>query len=184
MFSPLKVVLFAFISFAALALAIPSPASPSKDPRDVILGYNNALNIAVDPLRYVTTVNATSDSITPVLDEVCGILAELINDLSLSSLSFCDCTVHDIIALIAITLEIIFEALGICYNSFSGLGPLLGNLVTLIVKLLDVVLALVGGLVTELLVLLIGNGCALVILDLKLTDLINLLGLGGLLPWP
>lgn len=55
---------------------------------------------------------------------------------------------------------------------------------TLVVKLLDVVLALVGGLVAELLILLIGNGCALVILELKLTDLINCLGLGGLLPWP
>jgi hypothetical protein len=44
-----------------------------------------------------------------------------------------------------------------------------------------VVLALVGGLVGELLVLLIGNGCASILLTLKLGALINLLGLGGLL---
>lgn len=50
-----------------------------------------------------------------------------------------------------------------------------------VVELLDVVLALVGGLVGELLILLIGNGCAGVILELKLLDLINCLGLGGLL---
>ena len=43
------------------------------------------------------------------------------------------------------------------------------------------VVALVGGLVGELIVLLIGNGCAGLILDLHLGDLINALGLGGLL---
>jgi hypothetical protein len=50
-----------------------------------------------------------------------------------------------------------------------------------VVGLLDVVLALVGGLVGELLILLIGNGCAGILLKLKLGVLINLLGLGGLL---
>lgn len=43
------------------------------------------------------------------------------------------------------------------------------------------VLALVGGLVGELLILLIGNGCAGILLKLKLSVLLNLLGLGGLL---
>lgn len=51
----------------------------------------------------------------------------------------------------------------------------------LVVELLKVVLALVGGLVGELLILLISNGCAGIILDLKLGPLINCLGLGGLL---
>lgn len=50
MFSPLKVTLFAFISFAALALAMPSPAGSPKDARAVILDYNSALDVAVDPL--------------------------------------------------------------------------------------------------------------------------------------
>lgn len=43
------------------------------------------------------------------------------------------------------------------------------------------VLGLVGELVAELLVLLIGNGCAGIILGLKLDPLINCLGLGSLL---
>ena len=50
MFSPLKVALFAFISFATLALAIPYPADQPKDPRVAISNCNNALDIAVDPL--------------------------------------------------------------------------------------------------------------------------------------
>lgn len=53
-----------------------------------------------------------------------------------------------------------------------------------VVGLLDVVLALVGGLVGELLILLIDNGCAGILLKLKFSvfgALINLVGLGGLL---
>jgi len=50
-----------------------------------------------------------------------------------------------------------------------------------IVELVQVVLGLVGPLVAELLVLLIGNGSAGVILGLKLGPLINCLGLGSLL---
>ena len=63
MFSPLKVVLFAFISFAALALAIPSPASSSEDPRALILGCNDELVEAVLPLRpFYLTVYTSFDS--------------------------------------------------------------------------------------------------------------------------
>jgi len=50
-----------------------------------------------------------------------------------------------------------------------------------VVELLDVVLVLVGGLAGELLILLIDNGCAGILLRLKLGVLVNLLGLGGLL---
>ena len=49
------------------------------------------------------------------------------------------------------------------------------------VELVNVVLGLVGVLVVELLVLLIGNGCAGTILGLNLKALIDSLGLGGLL---
>jgi hypothetical protein len=52
---------------------------------------------------------------------------------------------------------------------------------SVIVELVQVVLVLVGPLVAELLVLLIGNGSAGVILGLKLGPLINCLGLGNLL---
>jgi hypothetical protein len=54
MFS-VKVALFAFISFAALALAIPSPVGQlqpgSQDPRALILSCNDQLAVAVLPLR-------------------------------------------------------------------------------------------------------------------------------------
>jgi hypothetical protein len=49
-----------------------------------------------------------------------------------------------------------------------------------LVTLLDVVLAIVGGLAWELIALLIGNGCAGLILGLRLDGLISALGLGGL----
>jgi hypothetical protein len=51
----------------------------------------------------------------------------------------------------------------------------------LVVELLNVVLVLVGGLVGELLILLIGNGCAGILVDLDLIAIIKLVGLGGLL---
>ena len=50
-----------------------------------------------------------------------------------------------------------------------------------IVKLVQVVLELVGALVAELLVLLIGNGCAGIIIGLDLGSLIECLGLDNLL---
>ena len=50
-----------------------------------------------------------------------------------------------------------------------------------IVKLVQVVLELVGALVAELLVLLIGNGCARIIVGLDLGSLIECLGLDNLL---
>jgi hypothetical protein len=49
----------------------------------------------------------------------------------------------------------------------------------IIVKLLDVVFELVGGPVRELLYLLVGNGSAKIILSLRLSTLVKLLGLGG-----
>ncbi|KAF8483878.1 hypothetical protein DFH94DRAFT_819960 [Russula ochroleuca] len=184
MFS-VKVALFAFISFAALALAIPSPVGQlqpgSQDPRALILSCNDQLAVAVLPLHYLTHANATSECVGAVIEEVVDILEMLVGALSGLSLSGCGCTVHDIIASIAITLKIIFEALGIVFGLYSGLDSLLGPLVALVVELLKVVLALVGGLVGELLILLISNGCAGIILDLKLGPLINCLGLGGLL---
>ncbi|KAN0125538.1 hypothetical protein V8E52_000745 [Russula decolorans] len=180
MFSLVKFALFSLISFATLALAIPSPAGQPNDPRALIAKANDALQGTVLPLNYVNSANATHGCIDPILQEVVGIVWELTWALKELHLAGCGCT-YDIIALIAIHLKIIFGAVDTLHGSFSDLGPLLGDLVAAVVALLDVVLALVGGLVGELLILLIGNGCAGILLKLKIGVLINLLGLGGLL---
>ncbi|KAF8504840.1 hypothetical protein F5888DRAFT_1903714 [Russula emetica] len=183
MFSLVKFALFFFIAFATLALAIPSPADQPKDPRALIANANAVIEGTVLSLNYVNSANATSGCIGPVLQEVAGIVSELTWALKELDLAGCGCT-YDIIALIATLLKIIFGAIGTLQGSFSDLEPLLGDLVAAVVELLDVVLALVGGLVGELLILLIDNGCAGVLLRLKLDVLgvvINLLGLGGLL---
>jgi len=50
MFS-VKLALFSFISFAALVLAIPSPAGHPHDPRALISDANVALEKSLVPLR-------------------------------------------------------------------------------------------------------------------------------------
>ncbi|KAI0274088.1 hypothetical protein BGY98DRAFT_936096 [Russula aff. rugulosa BPL654] len=184
MFSLVKLALFSLIAFATLALAIPSPANPlnDPDPRGLIAKARTAVAETVVPLNYVDSFNGTSGCI-PVLQEVAVIVRELTWALKGLNLVGCGCT-YDIIALIADLLKTIFEAIDVLQGSVSDLEPLLGDLVAAVVELLNVVLALVGGLVGELLILLIGNGCAGILLKLKLSVLsvlINLLGLGGLL---
>ncbi|KAI0289375.1 hypothetical protein BC826DRAFT_971017 [Russula brevipes] len=181
MLSPVKIALFAFISFATLALAVPSPAGHVNDPKALIISANVALEKILFPLTHLTAANATSDCIVPVINEVVETVDELIIALQNSSLSGCGCTGHDIIKLVAITLEIIFKALSIVHGSYSDLGVLLGDLISRILVLLDVVVALVGGLVGELLFLLLGKNCVGILLDLKLGALLDFLGLGGLL---
>ncbi|KAI0251240.1 hypothetical protein BJV78DRAFT_1154628 [Lactifluus subvellereus] len=181
MLSPLKLALIAIISFTTLAVATPTLEARSQDPKALISDANWRLERAVLPFYFVTPANATSDCFVPIIEEVVEIVGGLLSALEVSSLSGCDCTSQDILVLTATTLEIILGSLGVAYGSDAGLTHLLGGLVALIVQLVDVVLALVGGLVGELVLLLIGNGCAGTILGLNLGGLINSLGLGSLL---
>ena len=57
-------------------------------------------------IAYITSVNATSDCIGPVLDEVVQVVAELISALQALTLSDCACTANDIIELLASTLKV------------------------------------------------------------------------------
>ena len=50
MFSPAKITLFAFLSFASLALAIPTSDGRSKDPKALISRANTALVGTMLPL--------------------------------------------------------------------------------------------------------------------------------------
>ncbi|KAI9510329.1 hypothetical protein F5148DRAFT_1282098 [Russula earlei] len=183
MLSPIKVALFAFIFFATVAFAIPAPTLDvrSQNPSALISRNNLALERALLPLANLAPPNATSDCVGPIIQETVEILAELINSLRLSSLSGCGCTGGEIVELLAITLKIILDPLRIVYVSYPNLIFLLGSLVTLVVELVQVTLALVGGLVGELVFFLIGNGCAGIILELKLGAIVHVLGLGGLL---
>ena len=51
MFSPAKITLFALLSFASLALAIPTSDGRSKDPKALISRTNTALMGTMLPLR-------------------------------------------------------------------------------------------------------------------------------------
>ncbi|KAH9956258.1 hypothetical protein BC827DRAFT_804272 [Russula dissimulans] len=198
----LKIAFFAFLSFATLALAIPTSDARGQyqDPKAAISSANVALQSAVLPLclcclpstfratyahhpciAYVTHANVTSDCLESVIDDITVIVFGLIGELRLSSLSACGCSANEIVGLIAVTLEIILNSLYNVYILYPGLVSLLGQLIVLVVELLEVVLTLVGGLVGELVFLLIGNGCAGVILKLNLSAIIHVLGLGGLL---
>jgi len=177
MFSLAKFALFSLVFFATLALAIPSPAGHRDDPRALIAKANVDLKLTFNS---VNSTNATSGCIDSVLQEAAGIVRELTRALKGLNLTGCGCT-YDIMALIAFQLKIIFGAIDTLHGSFSDIESLLGDIVDAVADLLNVVLSLVGGLVGELLILLIGNGCAGVLLKLKLGVLINLLGLGGLL---
>ena len=128
MFSPVKVTLFAFLSFATLALAIPTSDGRPGDPKAAISSANVALQKAVLPLgscyfpftgallathtccprvAHVTRDNRTSDCIDPVVEEVIEVVEVLVSSLKGSSLSGCDCTAKEIYQLIAITLKVL-----------------------------------------------------------------------------
>jgi hypothetical protein len=136
MFSPVKVTLFAFLSFATLALATPTLDGRSKDPKAAISTANVALQKAMLPLGscyfpftdtllathtccprvvYVTRDNKTSDCIGPVVEEVTEIVKILVSSLKGSSLSGCDCTAKEIYELIAITLKVLIISLHSSY---------------------------------------------------------------------
>ncbi|KAH9067538.1 hypothetical protein EDB87DRAFT_3591 [Lactarius vividus] len=181
MFSPIKVALFAFISFATLAVAIPAPEPRHADAKALITGTNVLLRKALLPIAHVNSANATSEYVSPAIDQVVEIVTELVDALRGSSLSGCGCTSQDILELVSATLQIILGTLGPACGSNPDLLPLLDGLVSVVVELVQVVLGLVDGLVNELLVLLINNGCAGIILGLRLGPLINSLGLGSLL---
>ncbi|KAI0302438.1 hypothetical protein B0F90DRAFT_1714752 [Multifurca ochricompacta] len=185
MFSPVKFALslFAFITFATLVIAMPSTELRPRTPnaKTFITSTNTLLERTLLPVVYVTSANATSNNITPIITEVVEIVADLVVSLQGIDLTGCGCTTSQILEELAVTLKIIFEPLGIACGYDLNLALLLSNLIAVIIQLVDVVLALVGALVVELLVLLIGNGCAGTILGLNLGPLIDCLGLGGLL---
>jgi hypothetical protein len=181
MFSPIKIALFAFISFATLAIAIPTPEPRHADAKALIADCNGRLQSAILPIGQLNSGDLTPEYVSPILGDVIEIINDLIGGLQESGLSGCGCTSQDILELIASTLQIILQPLGLACGSNSDLLPLLGGLVSVIVQLVQVVLGLVGPLVFNLLALLIGNGCAGVILGLNLGPLIDCLGLGGLL---
>jgi len=146
MMSPLKIVFFAFISFATLALAIPTSEAQAgyQDPKVVIYNANAALRTNALPLglcclpstfrtthahypcvAYLTRANATSDCLEPVIDAITVTVVQLISELRLSSLSACGCSASEIVELIAITLEVIMTSFSLflvrsCFNRSSS----------------------------------------------------------------
>ncbi|KAN0137740.1 hypothetical protein V8E53_004224 [Lactarius tabidus] len=178
MFSLSKIALFSLISFATLALAIPAPEPRTATAQDLLTGACARLANTIQPLSYCTPSNNTAYYIDPIVSDVTTILTELNAALKGSDLG---CTVQELLELVANLLQIILGPLGTACASNSGLLGLVGELVAAIVALVQVVLGLVGPLVASLLALLIGNGCAGIIVNLGLSDLIACLGLDKLL---
>jgi hypothetical protein len=155
MLSPVKVTLFAFLSFAALALATPTLDGRSKDPKAAISTANVALQKAMLPLGscyfpftetlltthtccprvvHVTRDNWTSDCIDPVVEEVIKVVQVLVSSLKGSSLSGCDCTAKEIYELIAITLKVLiippwssYAHVPMRQTILEPLGPVIGS---------------------------------------------------------
>jgi hypothetical protein len=61
-------------------------------------------------IGYVTSDNATSGHIRPVIYEVVEIVSELVTDLQMSSLSVGDCPEYDIIKLTAIMFKVFVDS--------------------------------------------------------------------------
>jgi len=94
MFSPIKIALFALISFATLAVAIPAPEPRHADTRALIIGTNVLLKKALLPIgtfawfsptllyahrlriAHLHSANATSEYVTPVIGEVVDVDAD------------------------------------------------------------------------------------------------------------
>ncbi len=94
MFSPIKIALFALISFVTLAVAIPAPEPCHADARALIIGTNVLLKKALLPISmsaclsfslallyahrlciaHLHSANATSEYVTPVIGEVVEII--------------------------------------------------------------------------------------------------------------
>jgi len=179
MLSLSKIALFSLISFAALAFAIPAPETRQVNAKTLLTNANNQVVQTILPVGCVNSNNATAGLVGPILANVTYIVNGLVTDLQ--GASFDGCTSQEILGLVATLLNEILGPLGVACGQNSGLLTLVGGLVSAIVELVQVVLGLVGVLVAELLVLLIGNGCAGIIRDLGLGPLIDCLGLGNLL---
>jgi hypothetical protein len=130
MFSPLKITLFAIVSFATLTFAIPSPEAPrTVNPMTLIRDTNVRLEKTLVSLRmcclptphathanriytdYLTPSNATSDCFVPIIGEVVEIVGELVSALQGSNISGCDCTSNDILVLFAAMLKVLVISL-------------------------------------------------------------------------
>ncbi len=130
MFSPIKITLFALISFATLAVAIPAPEPRHADAKALITSTNVLLKKAVLPIgtsaclsfsftllyahrlciAHLHSANAMSECVTPVIGEVVEIVTDLIDALRGSGLSSCGCTSHNILVLISTTLEVLLPS--------------------------------------------------------------------------
>jgi hypothetical protein len=135
MFSPIKIALFALISFATLAVAIPAPEPRHADAKALITDCNYRLQSVILPIgtsaclsfpltqvyahglriAYVNSDNATSEYVSPVLDEVVVILTDLVDGLQGSGLSGCGCTSQDILGLISTTLQVLLPSLSVVF---------------------------------------------------------------------
>lgn len=72
MFSLVKFALFSLISFATLALAIPSPAGHANDPRALIAKANDVLGGTVIPLSpFYLPFYTSLDFCSPPLIRLC-----------------------------------------------------------------------------------------------------------------
>ncbi|KAH9976279.1 hypothetical protein BGW80DRAFT_1558760 [Lactifluus volemus] len=189
---PLKIALriLALASFATFSYASSHSQSEShqlpimagKNPKALISDANILLEQALLPFYFINPTNATADSFVPVINQVVEIVNGLIKALRSSSLDGCDCTREDILVLTATTFKVILEPLGIAFSSDRGLSLLLPLLVSnRLGELIHVVLALIGGVVADLVFLLIRNGSVAAILGLNLHGLIGLLGLRGVI---
>jgi len=178
MFSLSKIALFSLISFATLALALPAPEPRSVNAKTALTDATKRLEICMLPVACATPSNNTANNIVPILTEATSILTELTYTLEGASLG---CTVEELLELVADLVKTILDPLNTACGSNSELLGLVGGLVAAIVALVQMVLGLVGPRVTNLLALLIANGCVKIILGLGLSDLIDCLGLGGVL---
>lgn len=175
MLSLFKVALFSLISFATLALAMPASEPRTLNAKDLLNDVKDQIGNALAPVSYVTQSNNTADCIEPIVSNITAIITELANDLEGSSLS--GSTVKEVVELVADLLKVILKPLSTACGSNSDLLSVVGDLVTEIVALIKAILKLVGFEVVQLLVLLAGNGCVKIILELGLSDLIKCLGL-------
>ncbi|KAH9976273.1 hypothetical protein BGW80DRAFT_910538 [Lactifluus volemus] len=151
----LKITLLAFAFFATLSYAIPSSPRSSKDPKALITDASARIVQTFDPFYHVPP-NAKPDYLASILNELQW---------------------EDILVLVATLIKDIIDPIVVACGSYSDLTSLLNNLITVLVQLVDVVLAVVGVSVAELVLLLIRNGCAATILGLNLSGLIQCFGL-------
>ncbi|KAI0264185.1 hypothetical protein BC834DRAFT_970911 [Gloeopeniophorella convolvens] len=177
MLSSFKLALFALVAFAALVLASPTAETRgSTDVKGLFTDTNNQLKGVFASWGSGTVTPAV---FTAGVSQASTIVRTLTVNLKGASLDGCGCG-SDILGLVAELLLIILGPINTACGYNSGLLGLVGGLIALLVELIEVVLALVGVLVVELVVLLLGNGCLTIILGLSVSVVGPLLSCLGL----